>query len=46
MYQESKKTHLFQELDKAIKSSLRKEELADFFNENREGKLTKTKQFI
>ncbi len=32
-----------QELDKAIKSSLRKEELADFFNENREGKLTKTK---
>ncbi|WP_426349386.1 hypothetical protein ACPWSR_16855 [Alloiococcus sp. CFN-8] len=31
------------DLDKALKADLKKEELADFFNENREGKLTKTK---
>ena len=31
------------DLDKALKADLRKEDLADFFNENREGKLTKTK---
>lgn len=31
------------ELDLAIKSSLRKSDLAEFFNENKDGKLTKTK---
>lgn len=31
------------ELDLEMKSSLRKEDLAEFFNENKEGKLTKTK---
>jgi hypothetical protein len=31
------------DLDKALKADLKKEELADFFNENKEGKLTKTK---
>ena len=31
------------DLDKALKKDLRKEDLADFFNENKEGKLTKTK---
>lgn len=31
------------DLDKALKADLRKEDLAVFFNENREGKLTKTK---
>lgn len=31
------------DLDKALKADLRKEDLADFFNENRDGKLTKTK---
>jgi hypothetical protein len=32
-----------QELDRAIKTSLNKEDLAEFFNENKDGKLTKTK---
>lgn len=31
------------DLDSAIKNDLRKEDLADFFNENKDGKLTKTK---
>jgi hypothetical protein len=31
------------DLDRALRSDLKKEELADFFNENKEGKLTKTK---
>lgn len=31
------------DLDKALKADLKKEDLADFFNENKEGKLTKTK---
>lgn len=31
------------DLDNALKGDLRKEDLADFFNENRDGKLTKTK---
>lgn len=31
------------DLDRALKSDLKKEDLADFFNENRDGKLTKTK---
>lgn len=32
-----------QEIDRAIKTSLCKEDLAEFFNENKDGKLTKTK---
>lgn len=36
-------TSTISDLDKALKADLRKEDLADFFNENREGKLTKTK---
>lgn len=31
------------DLDRALKSDLKKEDLADFFNENKDGKLTKTK---
>ena len=31
------------DLDRALKSELKKEDLADFFNENKDGKLTKTK---
>ncbi len=31
------------DLDRALKADLKKEDLANFFNENREGKLTKTK---
>lgn len=37
------KTSTVWELDNALKSELNKNDLADFFNENRNGKLTKTK---
>ncbi|WP_243291605.1 hypothetical protein [Bacillus sp. FJAT-47783] len=36
-------TSTISDLDKALKADLRKADLADFFNENRDGKLTKTK---
>lgn len=37
------KTASVKDLDAALKSDLKKEDLADFFNENKDGKLTKTK---